>query len=180
MAEMDQSDYPAGTARRQLNWTRILLLIWLGLGSLLVVLLCYIASFAFRPPAQGPVYVGDVDEFPPNSVNKEFINATFFDETSNKELQTIPLAVVREANGTFTVFFARSTRDSEAVLIPQQCVVDWDDSLAQFLELCGGSIWTREGKYVTGPAPRDLDRFPAHVQEGKLYIDLKLEPGAAH
>lgn len=177
---MTQLERQSEKPRRPLNWTRILLLIWLALGIILALSLCYIVSYAFRPPPLVPQYVGDVDEYPLNSVNKEFINAQFFDETANKVQETLPLQVVRDPNGNFTVFFARSTRASEAQLIPGQCVVEWDESLEKFLELCAGSMWDRSGKYVAGAAPRDLDRFPAHVENGKLYIDLKLEPGAAH
>jgi hypothetical protein len=170
---------PGPDAKKQ-RLTRILLLVWLGLGTVIALMLCYIVYGAFRPAPPIPIFVNDVDVFPPDSVSKAFVNADFFDETSGKNLQTLPLAVVRDANGNFTVFFARSTRQQEAILSPQQCLVEWDDSLLKFLELCGGSVWTRDGKYSAGPAPRDLDRFPAHVENGKLYLDLKLIPGAPH
>lgn len=163
---------------RRRRITRILLLIWLALGIILGLILCYIVSNAFRPAPQVPIYVGDLDEFSANSVTKKFVNGSFFDDTANKVEETLPLAVVRDGNGNFTVFYARSTRAEEAILVPGQCIVEWDDSLNQFLELCGGSVWTREGKYVAGPAPRDLDRFPARVENGKLYIDLVLQKGA--
>jgi hypothetical protein len=174
---MVEMDHPS---RRKLDTTRILLFIWLGLGIILGLILCYIASQAFRPIATEPQLVGTIDEYPLNSVNLEFINARFFDDTANKEFDTLPLQVLRNENGTVTVFFARSTRQEEAILIPSTCVVEWDTSLEQFLEPCAGSLWTREGKYVAGSAPRDLDRFPARVENGSLYIDLKLEKGAAH
>lgn len=170
---------PQPDARKQ-RITRILLIIWLVLGISVGLLLCWIVSNAFRPPPQVPVYVGDLDQFPPNSINKKFIDGPFFDETANKDQDTLPLAVVRDANGNFTVFYARSTNPAEAILVPRQCVVEWDDSLQHFLELCGGSTWDRNGKYISGPAPRDLDRFPPHVTDGKLYIDLTLQRGAAH
>ncbi|MBI4673444.1 MAG: hypothetical protein HY741_17465 [Chloroflexi bacterium] len=160
--------------------TRILLIVWLGLGLIIAAILCYILSAAFRPAPKLPLYVGDLDEYPADSVSKEFVNAKFFDETANKEIETLPLQVVRGAGQDFTVFFARSTNPAQAILIPRQCIVEWEDSLAQFLELCAGSRWTRDGKYAAGPAPRDLDKFPAHVENGKLYIDLELEKGAAH
>jgi len=169
---------PEPNARQQ-RITRILLFIWLVLGIIVAALLCYIASAAFRPVPPTPHLVGEVTEYPPNSVNLEFINADFFDETANKEFETLPLQVVRDAAGNFTVFFARSTNPSEAILIPGQCIVEWDASLEKFLELCGGSQWQRDGTYASGPAPRNLDRFPAHVENGNLYIDLKLERGAA-
>lgn len=165
---------------KQQRTTRILLYVWLALALSLGGLLCYIASSAFRPAALVPVLVGEFDEYPPNSVNIEFINGTFFDDTANKVLETIPLQVVRDAGGNFTVFLARSTRQDEAILVPRTCIVEWDVSLQEFLELCAGSRWTREGKYISGPAPRDLDRFPVRVEDRKLYIDLKLEKGAVH
>jgi len=165
---------------RKQRLTRILVVIWVALALIVAAILCYIASAAFRPPPRVPLYVGDLDEFPANSVNLEFVNAKFFDGTANKEQDTLPLQIVRGAGDDFTVWFARSTNPAQAALIPGQCVVEWNDSLTQFLELCAGSRWTREGKYVGGPAPRDLDRFPAHVENGKLYIDLELVQGAAH
>ena len=164
---------------KQRRITRVLLVIWLVLGLMVGAVLCYVVAVAFRPPPKIPLYVGDTDEYAPNSINKEFVNADFFDETANKVQETLPLQVVRDANDNFIVLFARSTNQNEAILIPRQCVVEWDDSLAQFLELCAGSRWTRDGKYAAGPAPRDLDRFPARVENGKLYIDLELQKGAA-
>lgn len=168
---------PQPNARAQ-RITRILLFVWLGLALIVGAILCYILSQAFRPIPVVPVLVGELDEYAPNSVNLEFINARFFDETANKEQETLPLQVVRDANGNFTVFFARSTRQNEAILIPRTCIVEWDASLEQFLELCAGSRWTRAGKYVAGPAPRDLDQFPARIENGQVWIDLQLEKGA--
>lgn len=168
---------PAPDPKRQ-RITRLLLFVWGALALVLVAILCYTAFAAFRPPPKEPVYVNDVSVYAPNSINKYFINAEFFDPASNLELETLPLQIVRGAGDDFTIFFARSANPTEAVLIPRQCVVDWDESLMQFLELCGGSRWTRQGAYVAGPAPRGLDKFPAHVQDGKLYMDLELIQGA--
>lgn len=165
---------------RQRRITRILLFFWLALGIILAAMLCYVVSQAFRQPAVTPSFVGDLDKYQPNSVNLEFINANFFDDTANKDQETLPLEVVRDAAGNFTVFYARSTRQEEAILAPRTCLVEWDDSLGKFLELCGGSQWNLDGTYFAGPAPRNLDRFPVHIQDGKLYIDLKLVPGAVH
>lgn len=158
--------------------TRLLLYVWLILGLIVVSVLCYVGIAAFRPPPQEPLYIGDVDEYPPDSVNLEFVNADFFDATASRQQDTLPLQIVHDANDNWTVFYARSTNPAEAILIPRQCVVEWDDSLAQFLELCGGSRWTRDGKYIAGPAPRDLDTFPARIENGKLYLLPTLQQGA--
>lgn len=160
--------------------TRFLLFVWLGLGIIVAGLLCFIVSQAFRPAVVVPVLVGDVTEYATDSINLEFINANFFDDTANKVQDTIPLQVVRDANGNFTVFLARSTRPDEAILVPRTCLVEWDDSLLKFLELCGGSQWNRDGTYAAGPAPRNLDSFPARIENGELYIDLILQKGAVH
>lgn len=164
---------------RQRRITRVLLFVWLGLALIVGGILCYIISAAFRPLPVEPLYVGDLDEYANNSVNLEYINARFFDTTANKELETLPLQVVRDANGNLTVFLARSTRQNEAILIPRSCVVEWDESLQKFLELCAGSQWNRDGTYAAGPAPRNLDQFPARVENGQVWIEPKLIAGAA-
>ena len=79
--------------------TRLLLIFWGILGLVLVGLLCYIVSSAFRPAPLVPQFVGDIDKYPPNSINKEFINVTFFDDVANQEVDTLGLQVVRDANG---------------------------------------------------------------------------------
>lgn len=178
MDNYDLESMPKPDARNR-RITRLLLLIWLGLGLIVVAILCYIVSQAFRPIPVVPIAVGTIDEYPFNSVNLEFVNGRFFDPLANKELDTIPLQVVRDENGGFRVFFARSTNQSEAILIPRTCIVEWDNSIQQFLELCGGSRWLRDGTYVAGPAPRNLDQFPAREENGTLFIDLKLEQGGA-
>lgn len=173
---MDQVDQ---SGVRRLNWTRVLLLVWLVLGVVVALMLCYIVSAAFRPRPVEPIALGSVDDYPPNSIDLHFVNTVFFDETTSKEFDTLPLDILRDPAGNFTVFFARSTRPEEGVRIPRQCVVEWDASLEKFLELCAGSQWTRDGKYYAGPAPRDLDRFPVSVENGRLAIEPRLIKGAA-
>ena len=36
---------------------------------------------------------------------------------------------------------------------------------------CHGSVFTREGFYVAGPAPRGMDRYPVEVVDGIVEID---------
>lgn len=172
---MDQVDQSGG---RRLNSTRVLLLVWLGLGVVVALAVCYILSAAFRPRPAEPIALGSVDDYAPNSIDLHFVNTVFFDETTNKEIDTLPLDIVRDPAGNFTVFFARSTHPEEGARIPRQCVVEWDASLEKFIELCGGSQWTRDGKYYAGPAPRDLDQFPVTIENGRLAIEPKPIKGA--
>lgn len=39
------------------------------------------------------------------------------------------------------------------------CVFDWKPSYDRFICPCCGAMFTRDGAYFRGPAPRDLDRF---------------------
>lgn len=165
---------------RKLNWTRILSLVWLFLGIVVLLLVCGIAVNGFRPRPQPPVEIGDVNEFPPGSITLKYVNTDYFDQPTGKQFETLPLDVVRDNAGNFTIFYGRSTNPAQGILVPRQCVVNWDDSLQKFLELCGGSQWTRDGKYVAGPAPRDLDSFMPQIVDGKLTIEPTLIQGSAH
>ena len=174
---MDQVDE---RTRRQLATTRWLYIIWAVLAALVVLALCYLVSTMIRSRAPEPVKIGQVSDYALNSVTLTFVNANFSDPETQKDFTTLSLEVVRDPTGAFTVFFARSTDPATGGLTPRQCVVQWNDAAQQFQEPCGGSKWTREGKYVEGPAPRDLDRFQTQIVDGYLEIQLNLIEGAPH
>ena len=50
------------------------------------------------------------------------------------------------------------------------CAVHWDEKNANFLCPCHTSIFGKDGKVVSGPAPRPLDRLQAKVENGKIYL----------
>ena len=174
---MDQVD---DRTRRDFATTRKLYVVWAALGVLVVVMLCYLVFTMLRAREVQPTTVGKADDFEPNSITLKYINAEFIDPESQKDFTTLSLEIVRDSGGGFTVFFARSTDPAFGGLPPRQCVVEWDESSALFVEPCGGSKWTRDGRYANGPAPRDLDRFPAQVTNGELKIQLQLIEGGAH
>lgn len=58
-----------------------------------------------------------------------------------------PVEVARQA-----VFLARSPHGS--------CLLRWDEAADEIEDPCYGSRFDMEGKYLFGPAPRDLDRLP--------------------
>jgi cytochrome b6-f complex iron-sulfur subunit len=43
------------------------------------------------------------------------------------------------------------------------CLVHWDDQEGTFVCPCHGSQFDRDGRYISGPAPRSLDRFVTQV-----------------
>ncbi|MDQ2817907.1 MAG: ubiquinol-cytochrome c reductase iron-sulfur subunit [Candidatus Eremiobacteraeota bacterium] len=46
------------------------------------------------------------------------------------------------------------------------CHYDWNDSAGKFICPCHGSVYTRLGKHIGGPAPRGLDPLPFREQSG--------------
>jgi menaquinol-cytochrome c reductase iron-sulfur subunit len=50
------------------------------------------------------------------------------------------------------------------------CAYHLDDAKKQFLCPCHTSVFSIDGKVISGPAPRPLDRFDAKVQNNKLLL----------
>jgi len=50
------------------------------------------------------------------------------------------------------------------------CAYHWEDSKHQFLCPCHTSVFSIDGKVISGPAPRPLDRYDAKVQNNKLML----------
>lgn len=50
------------------------------------------------------------------------------------------------------------------------CAYHWDDSKHEFLCPCHNSIFAMDGKVISGPAPRPLDRYDVKVEGNKLLV----------
>jgi menaquinol-cytochrome c reductase iron-sulfur subunit len=50
------------------------------------------------------------------------------------------------------------------------CAYHWEDAQKLFLCPCHNSVFSIDGKVVSGPAPRPLDRFETKVQNQKLLL----------
>jgi len=51
------------------------------------------------------------------------------------------------------------------------CRYDWDAGDSLFKCPCHASVFTIDGRVVSGPAPRPLDTLPAQVRQGILYVE---------
>lgn len=59
------------------------------------------------------------------------------------------------------------------------CAYHWDETKNDFLCPCHTSIFSMDGKVVSGPAPRPLDRYETKVDGTKLLLGaLKPAPGS--
>jgi nitrite reductase/ring-hydroxylating ferredoxin subunit len=57
----------------------------------------------------------------------------------------------------------------------RHCLLRWDAERQVFSEPCGGSRFNLDGSYQFGPAPRDMDRHPVIVKEGKVWVNVRRE-----
>lgn len=62
----------------------------------------------------------------------------------------------------FTIFNPRCTHLG--------CPFRWDEASDRFLCPCHAGVFARDGKVVSGPAPRPLDRYASKVERGRLLI----------
>ncbi|HLY19173.1 MAG TPA: ubiquinol-cytochrome c reductase iron-sulfur subunit [Bryobacteraceae bacterium] len=71
--------------------------------------------------------------------------------------------------------------DSQIVAFGPQCThlgcaYHWDDNRHGFVCPCHSSVFAIDGKVVSGPAPRPLDRYQTKVENGKLMLGPLHEP----
>jgi hypothetical protein len=80
--------------------------------------------------------------------------------------------VTHPGAGDWRVFSSVSTH--------RRCFVHWNAERVRFEDPCGGARWEPDGAYQEGPAPRNLDTFPAVTEDGQLFIELRVVRGASH
>jgi menaquinol-cytochrome c reductase iron-sulfur subunit len=51
------------------------------------------------------------------------------------------------------------------------CRFGWDAGDSLFKCPCHASVFAVDGRVVSGPAPRPLDRLPAEIRQGVLYVE---------
>ena len=50
------------------------------------------------------------------------------------------------------------------------CAYHWEERSSEFLCPCHSSIFSVDGKVISGPAPRPLDRYDTKTENGKLLL----------
>jgi menaquinol-cytochrome c reductase iron-sulfur subunit len=81
-----------------------------------------------------------------------------------------------------TTWVVRTDQDKVVAFTPScthlGCAYHWDDSGKNFVCPCHTSKFSAQGKVLSGPAPRPLDRYIAKVEGGKILIGSQVEKGA--
>jgi len=70
--------------------------------------------------------------------------------------------VVKNADHSVTAFSPQCTHLG--------CAYHWDEGKDEFVCPCHYSRFSQDGKVLSGPAPRELDRYETKVQGGKLLL----------
>ncbi len=79
-----------------------------------------------------------------------------------------------------TAWVVKRADDSVVAFGPQcthlGCVYHWEDSRREFLCPCHSSLFAMDGKVISGPAPRPLDRYETKVEGTQLLLGRLLGP----
>lgn len=70
--------------------------------------------------------------------------------------------VSREPDGSFEVFHSHCTHVG--------CPFNWSKQADRFFCPCHGGVFDRDGRVLSGPPPRPLDRHEWKVENGLLYV----------
>jgi len=80
--------------------------------------------------------------------------------------------VVKNADQSVTAFGSQCTHLG--------CAYHWDQGKDEFVCPCHNSLFSLDGKVISGPAPRPLDRYETKIQSGKLLLgSLRSSAGSA-
>ncbi|MGI9624175.1 MAG: ubiquinol-cytochrome c reductase iron-sulfur subunit [Acidimicrobiales bacterium] len=66
--------------------------------------------------------------------------------------------------------------DGELLALSEKCThlgcrTPFCESSGRFECPCHGSVFSRAGDYLAGPAPRGMDHYPVDIEEGLVYIN---------
>ena len=85
----------------------------------------------------------------------------------------------RVLNEKSTAWVLRKDDQNVVAYTPQcthlGCAYHWEEKDNNFLCPCHTSTFSIDGKVLTGPAPRPLDRYVTKVEQGKILIGTEIQ-----
>ena len=80
-----------------------------------------------------------------------------------------------------SAWIVKQSDDRAVAFVPQcthlGCAYHWDESKSSFVCPCHSSVFSIDGKVLSGPAPRQLDRYAVRVERGDLMVGPLETPG---
>jgi nitrite reductase/ring-hydroxylating ferredoxin subunit len=134
------------------------------------------------------VSVGRGEAFPLYSVTRFDLQAVFLDpdppaigsetpgvvtQPTSETVSPVPVFLIHSEEGEFLALYARDPFLG--------CQIRWDEE-ERFRDPCHGSLYGRNGEWLSGPSDRGMDRFEVVVDaQGELAIDLSgFQFGGSH
>ena len=154
---------PLGTRRKFFQWVTRAAAGLIGV-SLAIPLVGYVVSPALKRRDKPWVEVGGVDELTAGVPKPLDYIATIRDGYVETKMQKAVWAV-KQMDEQVTVFSPMCTHLG--------CGYAWDNGEKKFKCPCHGSVFDLSGEVVAGPAPRQLDRLPSKVENGRLLVIYK-------
>lgn len=150
------------TQKLRLNRRAFLGLAWLGIGAMLAVKFIDVAVQFAKPRRKtgefGGIFdLGPVEDLPePGEAPVYYPKGRFW--------------LVRLPQGLLALHNVCTHLD---------CLMGWDTSAEEFACPCHGSMFAIDGTYLTGPAPRSLDRFVIQLvsSKGEIAAETDLSTG---
>lgn len=137
-----------------------------GLGlligaSLFAPALTYFFSPAWKREPENWVFLGDVGKIPVGKPSKvEFVERRKDGWMTIEEKKSA--WVVSKDGKEFTIFDPHCTHLG--------CPYRFDEGRQEFLCPCHNAVFDMEGKVISGPPPRPLDRYEVKISAGKLWV----------
>ena len=138
-----------------------------GLGGLIGAALGGVASLYLLVPPRGSrkgeawTPIADLGHIPANTPSEIVFQKTRVDGWK----------VTREKA---TAWVLKKSESEVVAYAPQcthlGCAYHWDDPSKTFVCPCHTSAFSAEGKVISGPAPRPLDRYDVKVNGGKILL----------
>ena len=77
--------------------------------------------------------------------------------------------------------YMKRTKEDEVVAISAGCthlgcIVTWDDQKKIFRCPCHDGSYDADGNVISGPPPAALERHPARVEDGKIFLSTETVP----
>jgi menaquinol-cytochrome c reductase iron-sulfur subunit len=85
----------------------------------------------------------------------------------------------RVLNEKSTAWVVRQDDQHVVAFTPQcthlACAYHWEEKDGKFFCPCHNSVFAIDGKVVSGPAPRPLDRYVTKIDQGKVLISSEIQ-----